>query len=109
MKYRRATHVELGGTSYKGTIHAPYDRLVRIFGEPTESKEKDKIQAEWLLKFEDGTVAAIYDWKMEGTPLQEIREWMVGGNSAKSLFYIVAIAFKGAYRALVRSIFEGEK
>ena len=90
-------HVNVVGTGRRGEIKARYDDLVRIFGEPTKSKERgdqmDKTNAEWYLEFEvrdeddpedtDYVVATIYDWKYPELPLDEV-QWNVGGKTWKS-------------------------
>jgi hypothetical protein len=53
---------------------------------PTFSSDEDyeKVTTEWIIKFEDGTIATIYDWKRyeEGAPvLNEVYEWHIGGYS----------------------------
>lgn len=85
------------GTGRRGEIKARYDDLVRMFGEPTKSKERgdrmDKTNAEWYLEFEvrdaddpEDTypvVATIYDWKYPELPLDEV-QWNVGGKTWQS-------------------------
>ena len=90
-------HINVVGTGRRGEIKARYDDLVRMFGEPTKSKERgdqmDKTNAEWYLEFEvrdtedpEDTypiVATIYDWKYPELPLDEV-QWNVGGKSWES-------------------------
>jgi len=87
MKHQRTTKV--GGTSLKGYITASRKELVETFGEPClfEPSTMEKVQIEWCLEFEDGTVATIYDWKQYGhiPPEDEIVDWNVGGHSAKAM------------------------
>jgi len=87
-------HINVVGTGRRGEIKARYDDLVRIFGEPTKSKERgdqmDKTNAEWYLEFEvrdeDDSedsypvVATIYDWKYPELPRDEV-QWNVGGKT----------------------------
>ena len=84
-------NVNLGGTSLQGEIICPYSKLVELFGEPTTGDEY-KIDAEWELEFEDGTIATIYNWKSgknylgkHGTPTVHITEWHIGGNSERAV------------------------
>ena len=67
------------GTQLQGYVDASYDKLVELFGEPTEGG--DKTQAEWALLFSGEVVATIYDWKKYGQPVETITKWNVGGNS----------------------------
>lgn len=64
-------------TSLQGYVLTTYDKLVAVFGKPMGPG--DKTTAEWILKFDDGTVATIYDWKEYDTPQGEY-SWHVGGN-----------------------------
>ena len=81
------TEVRVAGTCLQGYINATYQELIDVFGKPTKS-DGYKVDAEWLIEFEDGTVATVYNWKngpnycgAEGTPVEYITEWNVGGNS----------------------------
>ncbi len=96
MKKRKFTtrNVDAGGTSLVGEIKATYKQLKKLFGEPSGS-DGYKSDAEWEIKFEDGTVATIYNWKdgknyrgESGTPVEAITDWHVGGHDAKALTYV---------------------
>lgn len=71
------------GTHLQGYLPAlPYRRLVEVFGEPTyPDGDMDKTQVEWFLRFGDGTIATIYDYKMYGCDIRRLAgyEWHVGG------------------------------
>ena len=82
--------INANGTCLQGYITAHYYQLVDIFGEPTES-DGYKVDAEWYIEFEDGTVGTIYNWKngpnycgADGTPVEYITEWNVGGKNGTS-------------------------
>lgn len=85
-----------GGTHLQGCIVETYDRLVEIFGEPNFDGDEYKVQKEWAIKFEDGTVATIYDWKEgdcyngagNGKHYTKVTDWHVGGAAKKALFYV---------------------
>lgn len=84
-------NVNSGGTSLQGYVTSPYEKLKELFGKPTKGDEY-KIDAEWELEFEDGTVATIYNWKSgknylgkRGTPTVHITEWNIGGNSERAV------------------------
>lgn len=79
------------GTSLMGYFNATYNEVVAKFGEPLEG-EGYKVTVEWVVVFEDDTVATIYDWKSESpkdTP-DEIYEWHIGGHKKKAEEYILA-------------------
>lgn len=62
--------------------------IEEVFGEPTVISDGwDKITVEWVIQFEDGTYASIYDYKRyeEGTPkMDEIYEWHIGGKNFRA-------------------------
>ncbi len=76
------------GTSLQGYTKTTLRQLIEVFGEPEYYGDGDKVTVEWCLKFEDGTVATIYDWKRYelGTPeLDDLMDWNVGGFSPVAL------------------------
>ena len=68
---------EVDMTSLQGYVTSTYDDLVGVFGEP-QYQNDGKVTCEWNLKFADGTVATIYDYK-EGTTPKGAYDWHVGG------------------------------
>ena len=80
------TRANVDGTSLQGYIEANYWDLVDTFGEP-EQGDQYKTQAEWCLKFADGTLATIYDWKQSCKP-QDVTKWNIGGFSILAEDYI---------------------
>ena len=89
MNFTTHTHdtFDIGGTSLQGAVTATYNELTSLFGKPTDG-DGYKVDAEWIVRFDDGTVATIYNWKngvnycgKDGTPVEQITEWHVGGAS----------------------------
>jgi hypothetical protein len=76
MKFTQADWEAVNGTSLQGYITATYDQLVERFGQPEGGG--DKTTVEWMLQFADGTVATIYDWKVDETPTS-MYNWHIGG------------------------------
>ena len=79
------------GTGLKGYMTATYAKLMEMFGYPCQG-DGYKIDAKWEIKFEDDTVATIYNWKngknyngADGIPREEITEWHIGGYDDKSI------------------------
>lgn len=81
------------GTSLQGYIDIDYEELVEFFGEPMDAEYK--VDAQWILVFEDGSVATIYNYKDGPNYLGEDagmlidswaditeknRDWHIGGN-----------------------------
>lgn len=91
MKYDTSiSDYEVNGTHLQGHINCRYDDLVRSFGKPRPGDEY-KVDAEWVIKFEDGTVATVYNWKngiaycgRDGLDVEEITEWNIGGHNKKA-------------------------
>ena len=68
-------------SSLKGEFPITFAELVEIFGRPKygpNNYDMDKVTCEWLLEFEDGTKASIYDYKTDRTPMGEY-ESHIGG------------------------------
>lgn len=82
------------GTYLQGYITVSYSDLVDVFGSPNISPS-DKTTAEWVLKFEDGTIATIYDWKTGNTPLGPYA-WHIGGHSKTAIKRVQEIMEKEA-------------
>jgi len=84
----------VGGTSLVGYITCNYEHIVKVFGEPSEG-DGYKVDAEWDIKWNDGTVSTIYNWKNgnnyneDGTRTESIVEWNVGGKESKALEYVL--------------------
>jgi hypothetical protein len=79
--------VQITGTELVGYLNCSYQELVDRFGKPLSAGFDDcKSDAEWHIKFEDGAVATIYNWKNgrnylgdEGMYPWEIMDWNIGG------------------------------
>jgi hypothetical protein len=78
---------DASGTSLQGYVTAYYHQLVERFGEPN-FYNGDKTTVEWCLKFEDGTVATIYDWKEYETPMGKY-QWHIGGKSKEAVWAVM--------------------
>ena len=92
--YTKGEQGDSDATSFKGTVKMGYDNMVKIFGEPhSEGFYIEKIRFEWILKFEDGIVATIYDWKEDISPKEQkgLVEWHIGGHQSKAYYRVSAI------------------
>ena len=74
------------GTGLQGYLDISYDELVEKLGDPDPSPDEYKVDAQWVLVFEDGQMATIYNYKtgrMYNGPtapaVEAIRDWHVGG------------------------------
>lgn len=85
MKFTTKDVIDSGtGTSLQGYITTTRAALIEGFGMPSfiSDEEYEKVTTEWVIKFENGIIATVYDWKRyeEGAPaLNEVYEWHVGG------------------------------
>ena len=66
-------------TSFVGEVNTTYARLVEVFGQPLSGSGDGKVNSEWIIKFADGNVATIYDWKLPETPTDDYN-WHIGGH-----------------------------
>lgn len=85
--HNQNSDIQIVCSSYQGQMHASFDDLVAIFGQPLNG-DCDKVQVEWHLKFEDGTVATIYDWKRYGTKPEDVTVWNIGGFNSTAARYV---------------------
>lgn len=90
MKLKKNETADIGGTCLQGYILTTYANLVKHFGEPSHDGDGYKTDAEWVLTDENGTVVTLYNWKdgpnycgEDGTPVEDILEWHIGGRSDK--------------------------
>lgn len=84
------------GTCLQGYVTTPYKKLVEVFGPPNGLGDEYKVDAEWVLRNEEGTIVTIYNYKdgqnylgEEGTPTDKIIYWHIGGKGKAA---VVAVA-----------------
>lgn len=98
---------ETAGTWLQGHIVTRRANLEAVFGEPTFYEGGGKVTVEWGLKFEDGTLATIYDWKRyeKGKPaLDEEMTYNVGGLVPEALAKVQE-ALEASRAKIERSLF----
>lgn len=85
--FTKARDDDAVGTCLQGYIDADYATLVRVFGRPSRG-DGYKVDAEWCIRFDDGTIATVYNYKdgknylgRNGMPKTKIRDWHIGGTS----------------------------
>jgi len=76
---------DCSGTHLQGEITASRRLIESVFGVPTfvDGPSEDKVSTEWVIRFDDGLVATIYDWKRyeQGAPgMDEVYAWHIGGS-----------------------------
>ena len=82
------------GTHLIGHITCNYEDIVKVFGKPNGS-DGYKSDAGWDIEWNDGTISTIYNWKngnnynKDGTRVESIVEWNVGGKEQKALNYVL--------------------
>lgn len=81
----------VSGSSLKGYIKTTYNDLVKCFGEPNHEGDGGyKVSFEWAIKFDDGTYATIYDWKLSPSERSDVLrgkyyEFHIGGFNSDSV------------------------
>jgi hypothetical protein len=99
---RESLATEVGGSSLVGTIDASYKEICSLFGKPIRYEEDGKVDAMWVVKFSDDTVASIYNWKdgraflgEKGLFVEKIKQWHIGGlSSAASTLVQITLDLK---------------
>jgi hypothetical protein len=85
----KKTNKSLDGTSFHGaTFSATLADLQIILGAPNHTSDHhDKVQNEWEMELEDGTIFSVYDWKeYRRYTDKETIEWHIGGMNQKDTF-----------------------
>jgi len=85
--------IAIQGTGLKGYVNITYDEIVSKLGKEHFGASGDnKMLAEWSFKFDDGTVATLYNYKnydsVDGLDLEDITEWNIGGNSKLAVYHL---------------------
>jgi hypothetical protein len=91
IKFIPATRKQTYGSSRIGTIHASFEELKKVLGEPHdctklgewESGDK-KVRVEWafLINNNRTKLFTIYDYKSNYS-LEQIKQWSLGGKDPK--------------------------
>lgn len=87
MKYK--THnqddlINVTGTFLLTTINLPFNQIAAALGDPIRfnaDQGDGKVRIEWDIKFQDGEVATIYDWKEYKRRPEDVTDWHIGGRS----------------------------
>jgi hypothetical protein len=97
MKYvthNEKDNINVNGTHLQGTIECSIHILDELFGEGGYG-DGYKVDCEWEIEFEDGTVATIYNWKngqnycgINCIDMVDNTDWHVGGHNEKALLYV---------------------
>jgi len=96
MNFGTGTWVDVNMTSLCGYVETSYDRIVEVFGEPTYlGSGDDKVDFEWNIKFDDGVVATIYNWKdYDGgwkAMLTDNYCWHIGGRNSIAVSNVLEV------------------
>jgi len=91
--------VEIIGSHGQGTIDATFAELKHCFGNPKGIHDDDKCDVEWNIKFADGTLACIYNWKNglnycgaeKGLRLCQMEHFNIGGFNENAVKFVKAI------------------
>ena len=98
---------DTGGTYLQGHIDTTYENIVSVLGKQHHNGDDYKTDAEWNIKFEDGTIATLYNWKNgknycgeEGCELEDITEWNIGGHSPRARDLLFSLLNKSDHTLL---------
>lgn len=73
--------LEKKNLAYAGQLMLSYEQLIERFGEPKLSGyDGAKTKAQWVIAFDDGMLATIYDWKEYSKETDEITDWHIGSK-----------------------------
>lgn len=91
MKFRVTNnYADVSMTSLMGEVNTTYARLIEVFGQPLSGSGDGKVNSEWIIKFANGEVATIYDWKMPETPTDDY-DWHIGGHKRWVVAQVAAL------------------
>lgn len=82
---------EVSGTWLQGEIETTYQKLYETFGEQSSNGDDFKVSCEWVIVFDCGTVATIYDWKRnpkyweDGEHFTNVEDWHIGGKTVRAV------------------------
>lgn len=91
LKIKPAKRKDIYGSSRIGTIHASFDDLKKILGEPHDCTQESewesddhKVRVEWafIIGNDKNLVFTVYDYKGR-YPLDQIKQWSLGGKDPK--------------------------
>jgi hypothetical protein len=78
-KWKKADPSDRGMTCLMGYVNTTYARLVEVFGQPISGSGDGKVNSQWIIKFNNGEIATIYDYKEPITPTDDY-DWHIGGH-----------------------------
>ena len=84
-------HFNVGGSSRQGELNGIYKKdIEQIFGPPTweEGSSDGKVQVEWVIKFPDGTIGTVYDYKQYNIDPDDVDHWSIGGSKGLAAYYV---------------------
>jgi len=84
------------GTHFFASIKGLFfNQLTELFGKPIENEtENTDTRYQWLIEFEDGLLATIYDWKVDyekNSVWTQPIEWHIGGHDPRVMDRIYKI------------------
>lgn len=80
-------------TALMGYVNTNYARLVEVFGRPISGSGDGKVNSEWIIRFANGEVATIYNYKTGSTPTDDY-DWHIGGNKKWVVAAVSALVAK---------------
>jgi len=81
-KFKQTSQSPIGTSFHDTVINASVNDLTKVLGEPQYDANHgtDKVNFEWMMELNDGSVFTVYDWKeYRVLDKREIIEWHIGG------------------------------
>jgi len=91
LKLKPATRKQTYSSSRIGTIHASFEELKKVLGEPHDctapgdwESTDNKVRVEWafIINNKPSMLFMVYDYKSR-YPLEQIKQWSLGGRDSK--------------------------
>lgn len=82
-----AEYINPNGCSLQGYLQATHAEIEMVFGPAEQGEADDKVSLFWVIRFEDGTIATVYDWMTRVSQLQPYG-WHIGGLERKAVLRI---------------------
>ena len=101
MTFEKAESWKVSGTYFIDGLVASYDQLVDIFGVPHGPSQDGKTRFNWVLEFDDGVVATIYDYKDPPFDNDERMYWHVGGHNGLAWYRVMDIFTESTQKGLL--------
>ena len=78
------SEINANGTSLRGYVQTTREKLTEVFGDPQFFSMGDKVTTQWIIQFDSGEIATIYDWKRFDQEVFSVTTWNIGGMDTQA-------------------------